>query len=336
MAEPLEPRTWRDLLGNIIHKPYVRQQIADALGVSPTTLMRWVNGDSNPRPHNLHRLLEVVPQHRAMLQALIAEEFEEIPAVSPDTSPNEIPVTFYAHILDLSTTTPDELRFWSLCPAILYEARGQLDPDRLGLEISVIQCMAPLPGNPVRCLHERVGLGTPPWREQLESKAELLGGESLAGYAVSSCHLQVIANLSREQRLPTNLPEHVASAAAAPIRNASRIAGCLLAASTQPDYFRSPARCDLIQSYAALLMLAFHPQDFYEQERIALQVMPSFQAQQPYLSTIQQRIMAMLKKAFIDQQPISYSEAEQRVWWQIEEEFLRLQPPPSPQECGES
>jgi hypothetical protein len=237
---------------------------------------------------------------------------------------NTIEVSLYADVLDLYTTTTDELRFWTISTFILRNALKQFDPDRLGLEVSVIECMTPAPGNPVRCLHERVGLGTPPWREEVGVKSELLGAESLAGYAISSARMQYIANLSWEQRLPTHLPEHAVSAVAAPIRHTGRIAGCLLVASTQHDYFVTAAISNLVQSYATMLTLAFHPQDFYMQEQIALAVMPAPQIQQLYLATLQQRILATLKKGVLDQQPISYNEAERRVWWQVEEELLQL------------
>ena len=136
---------------------------------------------------------------------------------------------------------------------------------------------------------------------------------------------QVIANFNENHELPNQLPEHALSAVAVPILYAGRSAGCLLVASTQPDYFDSPALLDLIQEYATLLTLAFHPEDFYELECIALQIMPSFQVQQSYLSTFRQRIMTLLKKAARDQRSMSYNEAEQHVWGQIEEELLQLQ-----------
>ncbi len=322
MEQSSEPQTWRSLLGSIIHTTAERRRIADALGVTPITLVRWVRGDFNPSQRHLLRLLEVVPQHRAMMRTLLTEEFEDV-ELSPGSS-DAIDVSLYAAVLDLYTTTPDELRFWTISTFVLRHALKQFDPDRFGLEASVIECMAPSPGNPVRCLRERVGVGNPPWREEVGVKGELLGAESLAGYAIATAHLQHIANLSREQRLPTHLPEHAVSAVAVPIRHVGRIAGCLLVVSTQPDYFGTPAVNNLVQSYATILALAFHPQDFYMQEQIALAVMPSPQTQKPYLATFQQRIMAMLKKGVLDECPISYHEAERRVWWQVEEELLRL------------
>ena len=67
--------TWRDVLGKIIQEAQERQNIARELGVSVVTLTRWVSGTSNPRMQSLRRLLEVLPQQRSQLTALIKEEF---------------------------------------------------------------------------------------------------------------------------------------------------------------------------------------------------------------------------------------------------------------------
>jgi len=322
-----ESQTWRDLLAEIIKDPQEKQRIADTLDINVITLGRWVRGDSIPRVHNLRRLLEVLPQQRAILLPLIAKEFDGFSTTSIAAPVNSIPVTFYAHILDLFSTTSDEQRFWSICSTVLPEALKQLDPDRLGLQISIIQCMAPRYGNTIRCLREYMVQGTPPWGGKMELQARFFGAESLAGYVVSTGHAQIIANLNEELRLPSHLPEHAVSAVAVPILYAGRVAGCLLVASTQPYYFSSPSLLELIQNYAALLMLAFHPEDFYERERIALQIMPSFQVQKSYLSTFQQRITALLKRATADKHSMSYNEAEQHAWWQIEEELSQHQLP---------
>lgn len=244
-------------------------------------------------------------------------------------SPESIPVTLYNRVLHLLCTTSYERRFWSTCAAILNDALKRLDPDRLGLQLSIEQCMAPAYGNTVRCLRERLALGTPPWSEQLEQRGSFLGAESLAGFVTSIGHQYTIIN--KEPRLPDLLPEHAMSAVASPIMYASRVAGCLLVISTQPGYFRKPALLDLIQSYALLLVLAFHPEDFYELERIELQPMPSFQVQRSYFSSLHQRILALLKKAALDQRPLSYDVAEQHALWQVEEELLQLSTPPYPE-----
>src|SRR5581483_3222185 len=153
--------------------------------------------------------------------------------------------------------------------------------------------------------------------------------ESLAGHAVSSRQPRIVVDIDQEQRFAANLPEHAGSAAAIPILYTNRIAGCLLAVSSQRNYFRSLTRVNLIKDYASLLMLAFSPEEVYAAARIALQSMPSFQVQQPYLSTRRQRIQATWRSAFSAQRPISYLEAQRFVWWQIAEELLQLQAPPS-------
>jgi hypothetical protein len=315
-----EPQTWRELLREIIKNPHERKRIAAALGVNPITIVRWIRSESAPRGLHLQRLLEVIPQ----LQPLIAEEFDGLSPLPDEAPPSAIPITFYNHVLGLYATIPDHQRFWSICTAVLQEAVKHLASRGVGLDFSVVQCLAPYPGNIVRCLREHVGLGTSPGKEQVELRMKLFGAESLAGYVVESGHPSAIANLSAEQRLPHQLPEQARSAAASPIFHASRIAGCLLVASTKPDYFRSPALLDLIAAYATLLALAFDPEDFYESQSIKLGIMPSFQVQDSYFATFQQRVKSMLKESIADQQPINFVQAEQRAWWQIAEELLQV------------
>jgi len=249
-----------------------------------------------------------------------------------DASPESIPVTLYNRVLHLLCTTSHERRFWTICTAVLHDALKRLDPDRLGLQLSIEQCLAPAYGNTVRCLRERLALGTPPWNELVEPRGRFFGVESLVGFVTSIGRQHTILNINEKYRLPDHLPEHAMSAVASPIMYVGRVAGCLLVVSTQPDYFCQPALLDLIQNYAQLLVLAFHPEDFYELERIELQPMPSFQVQQSYLSSIQQRILALLKKAVIDHCPLSYDVAEQLALWQVEEELLQHLTPPSPEE----
>ena len=247
-------------------------------------------------------------------------------------SPESISVTLYNRVLHLLCTTSYERRFWSICSAVLNDALKRLDPDRLGLQLSIEQCMAPAYGNTVRCLRERLAIGTPPWSEQVEQRGRFLGTESLVGFVTSIGRQYTIVNTNKEHRLPDQLPEHAMSAVATPIMYVGRVAGCLLVVSTRPGYFRKPALLDLIQHYALLLVLAFHPEDFYELGRIELQPMPSFQVQQSYFSSIQQRILALLKKAANDRRPLSYDIAEQHALWQLEEELLHLSTPPTPEE----
>lgn len=325
-----DPLTWRTLLGNIIQDPHERQRIANALGVSPITLLRWVNNTSIPRPRNLHQLLAVLPQHRQVLLELISEEFEGFATtvaneVAEDTS-QEIPPGFYARVLHTYTTIASSLRYSSLCNLILQQALEQLDPHRVGLVLIVVQCMPPASGHKVRSLRESVGRGTPPWTSNLEQHPILLGAESLAGYAVTTGRMHVIQNLRADLNLlPGYRGVGEESAVSAPIVLAGNIAGCLLVSCTQPDYFL-PFRLKLIEHYSELIVLAFRPEDFYEQQRIELRILPPQEVQQAYVSKFRQRLLETMMQAAKSRHPMSIIEAERVVWQQLEEELLQLPP----------
>src|SRR5262249_26306778 len=155
---------------------------------------------------------------------------------TPDESPESIPVSLYSDVLHRLCITSEEKRFWCICAAVLRDACKRLDPHRLGLQLSIVQCMAPEYGNTVRCLRERVALGTPPWCAHMEKQGRLFGAESLVGFTAVSGGQLFVANLGKEHWLSSHLPEHAMSAAASSIVHAGRVAGCLLAVSTRPSF----------------------------------------------------------------------------------------------------
>ncbi len=141
-----EVQTWRELLGEIIRNPLEKERLTGELGINPATLDRWVNGETDPRPQNLRRLLSALPQWREQLYELVSEEFEDFTAAPTDDSSKELPSAFYARVFSALVATPQSLRFWSICNLILQQALGQLDPERLGMAITVVRCMPPVDG----------------------------------------------------------------------------------------------------------------------------------------------------------------------------------------------
>src|SRR5437660_5166038 len=170
-----EPQNWRELLGNIISDPHEKQRVAQELGVRTITLTRWVTRESDPRPQNLRLLLNVLPEQRELLRELIGEEFADFTAEAIDDTSKDIPSEFYSRVFSARSATNETLHFWSICNLIIQQAIGQLDPDRLGLAITVVRCMPPLNGNKVRSLRESAGQGTPPWNGDLELQGMFLG-----------------------------------------------------------------------------------------------------------------------------------------------------------------
>jgi len=166
-----------------------------------------------------------------------------------------------------------------------------------------------------------MGRGTPPWLADLEHLALFLGVESLAGYVVQKQRPTSIEDLRGESLLPAYQTEFEISAAAYPIILEGRIAGCLLASSTQIAYF-TQQRVALLGAYSDIISTILAKQDFYPPEMIELKPMASLEKQRQYLSTFRQRVINTMLAASERGHPISHSEAEEIVWREIEEILL--------------
>nr|BBH92756.1 hypothetical protein KTA_09550 [Thermogemmatispora argillosa] len=322
-----QSRNWRELLASLISDPRQKQMLANKLGVTPLTLTRWAEGESQPRPQNLKLLAEALPQYRTELQQAFSEEFGLSNFGEPtlELEEEEIPSAFYARVLNTYATALAMLRFWSIASLILQQAVGQLDPHQVGIAITVVQCMPPSgPDGKVRSLRKRVGIGTGPWQSSVEQKAGFLGAESLAGYTVAQGRLIVIQDLTRDQGYyPARPIEGEMGCAIAPILRSSCVAGGLLVSSTRADFF-TPGRSRLVQEYADLLALAFEPHEFYDLQRIDLQTMPPLEVQEEYFKHFQRRVAALMREAALNDRPLKVTEAEQLVWQQLEAELLQL------------
>ena len=326
-----EAPTWRELLGTIIQDPQERRRLANELGVNPVTLIRWVHNESSPRPQSIQRLLHALPEYRQDLLDQLLDEFGDfIPEMEgpSDATPHQnIPNEFYIRVLRTRATIPQVLRFSSLCDLILQQALEQLDPNRLGMAITVVRCMPPTTDKKIRSLRESVGRGTAPWESNLDQQAILLGAESLAGNAVSLGHLVANQNLSEENSLsPGYHGQYEESAVATPIMLEGKVSGCLLISSTQTDYFHQP-RQTLIESYADLVALAFEANDFYDIGQIELSLVPFQDVQKLYFASFRQRLSETMMQATKNRRPLSIFEAEQIVWQQFEAELLGLPKP---------
>lgn len=318
--------SWQDLLRKIIEDLPVRQHLADQLGISQITLLRWVRQESRPRLHNVHRLLAALPEHRDPLLNLLREEFPglsvaDVHEVTP-LDAGVIPPDFLTRFLHTRAHIPKSLLFSLLCRLLVEQALKQLDPNRLGMAILITCCLPPTLGHKVRSLREILGRGTPPWGDYLEQHAMLLGVESLAGHVVLSGHLEVNPFLREPGGIAPGYPAlWEESAVAAPILYAGTVAGSLLVSSTQPDYF-SQIRCTLIEQYVELLALAFPPEAFYEPADIELLPLPPYEVQRPSLSRFRQRVTGRLRQALQEGENLPLGQAEQMAWQEIEAVLL--------------
>lgn len=318
----LTPPPWSSVLQGIIKSSTERQRLSSALGVSSMTLSRWANGESKPqKPHLIHLLQVVHPNQRSELLQALEEDFPDITNWLTEDTNDHIPSKFFAQILNVRTTTTESLRFWRISDLILKQALAQLDPHRLGMAVKLIQCMKPRDGGKVRSLRERTGKGTPPWTADLEHDVLFLGLESLSGYAVEVRHIVSDDDLRKDKTHPSIKDDYEVSAAAHPIRFEGRIAGCLLASSTQPGYF-TQQRLTLMVTFSDLLSLAFDKDDFYASHEIELRAMPKPHTQRSMLSQFRQRVTQKFHEAMTKRQQFSNAEIELQVWQDLETELL--------------
>jgi hypothetical protein len=314
---------WSTILQNIIRSPSERQRLSAALGVTSMTLSRWASGESRPqRTHLIHLIQVIHPNHRQELLDALEELYPDIQNWVNEIPSIQIPSEFFTHILTIRTTTTEALRFWRISDEVLKQALVQLDPNRLGMAVMLVQCMPPCPiDEKVRSLHERTGKGTPPWTADLEHDVLFLGLESLSGYSVEVRHIVSDDDLRQSKPFPAVQDTYEVSAAAHPIRFEGRIAGCLLASSTQPRYF-SQERLNLLATFSDLISLAFDEKDFYPASAIELRVMPKPEIQRPIIADFRQRMTAKFQQAAHQSLQLSNAQIEIQVWQEIEAELL--------------
>jgi len=312
---------WRELLKLIIQEPEIRKRIDNEIGKQAVNIKRWINGKAEPRVQNLKQLLNVLPEYREQIIELLGDDYADAFYTDSVDATRDIPAMFIASVLSARAKTHKEIRYWSLCRLIIEQALGQLDPDRLGMAITVVRCMKTEKHPHIRSLRESAAFGTSPWPGNLDQNAMFLGAESLAGLCVSSCR-EVQNNDIRgnSSLLPAHQVDFELSAAAAPILLSGKCAGCMLVSSTQPNFFLSQYRLAFIRNYANMLALAFEPHDFYESSDIRLEVMPLHTVQRAYFSDFHRRILEIAAETNQTAQ-----EAELKVWEALEETLLEVQ-----------
>jgi transcriptional regulator with XRE-family HTH domain len=299
-----------------------RQRLATILGVSPITLTRWANENSHPQQAHLIHLVQLVqPQYRTELLEALESDYPGIRSWQNEEPPNQIPSEFFAQILHARATIMESLRFWHITDMVLKQVLAQLDPNQLGMSITLAQCSPPSLNGKIRSLRERMGRGTVPWTADLEHLSTFLGIETLAGYVVQYQRSASIEDLRQDTLLPAYQSEYEVSAAANPILLDGRIAGCLIASSTQLNYFCQD-RLAMLNTFSDVISLAFDKHDFYPPECIQLSVMPSPEKQRPHLARFRQRATQVLVEAARNQHHLTNIQAEQIVLRELEETFL--------------
>jgi hypothetical protein len=315
---------FRTLVKERLQDPQAKRRIEQRTDIAPRTLSRWISGETEePDRKRLLSLLAALPEHRDALLAAIHKALPdfEVPLIDPATRLIEdLPMDFWVRLLETNANTPRNLHFASVVNLIFLQLQSTVDPEHLGVQLTIAQCSPPTSADsPVRSLREVMKMTT--YQSLLTSPGDtiFLGAESLSGYSASLCQASIVQNTDEEQRLPVRRSKDERSAAAYPIQRGGYVAGCFLVSSPQPDYFSQRLQY-LLQIYAYLLSMAFEMEAFYAPERIRLRPMPEESIQHDRIAGFQQRVMTLLQGDLA----LTRLETERAAWQQIEEELLAL------------
>jgi hypothetical protein len=321
-----EPATWQEFLGQLIANPQERARLVTALHVRPITLQRWIEGTSRPREENMRLLIKNIPKETyPLFMRLLVADFPELLG---EELPGErflqgLPVEFYARALSNLALTPISIYQQSMQDLILQQALQHLDPDQCGLSVTLAVCVPPRSGGKVRSLHEVGGLATPPWPRTLVERPVLLGVESLIGYAIMHAHSCVVNSRDEATFFPVQWTEHEQSTAAFPIFRHGRIVGGLIVSSTY-EYFFTPPCLAVIENYTHLATCIFDTEESFDLNKIELRMMPPYTRQHPYFAGYNRRVSRKLVEANAIGQHITWQQARQLVWQDLEDVLLQV------------
>lgn len=315
MSIDQDKKKWQSLLESLTVHPAERSRVAEALGVNPFTITRWISGESEPRLKNLRQLPNLFPEQKALFEEFIDEVMKP-----PVPGPLILSASYLARILAVVAETSGPVRAWTIRHLAFLQLLQALDPSKnLGIEISIAQCTPPQERKePIQSVCERLSIGTGPWKSDIERKLLFLGSESLAGWAVDRGEPGIIQDLERaDQVLPFRPGIYEKSAAAFPLRRGTSIAGCLLIVSAQAEYFSSD-RLSYLETYANVCALSFRDDEFFT---------PILLKEIPCLSpTQQQQLQAHFRLRIREirrTSDLSEQEAEKRVLQEIERVLLQ-------------
>lgn len=314
--------TFRALLKELLHDVAARKRIEQRTAIAPRTLSRWISGETEePDRKRLSNLLSALPEHRDALLAAITQAIPDFEMPLIDNTirlVEDLPMDFWVRLLETNANTPMNLHFASVVHLIFLQLQSAIDPEHIGVKLIIAQCSPPVsPHRPVRSLREVMQLTTHQSLLGNPGDAIFLGAESLAGYSVSLCQANIVQNIQEEQRLPVRITAEEQSAAAYPIQRGGYVAGCFLISSPRPDFFSQRLQY-LLQVYTYLLSMAFETHQFYAPERIRLRPMPGEPVQHRFIATFQEHLFTLLRH----DASLSRTQAELRVWQQIEEALL--------------
>jgi transcriptional regulator with XRE-family HTH domain len=301
--------------------------IAKTLGVTENTIYRWLNGRSEPRQSNLRALLEALPEHRTALATAMRQTFSyELDQLQNEK--REFSKEVYQEILEMvAHFETDEEQVWHVTQCLFDHALLLLDRQQRGLSLTYAAIMPSRADGSVHSLREVITRGSYPWPSHYEDRV-FLGRTTLAGqaavklrtctwYTVSDEYIESSESTGHATRMLVEVDDHERSACACPVLRFGQFGGVLVVSSTDPELFRTPDTCSLVEEMARLLATVLHDRDLCDPGMLHLVPMPALDWQRRKINTtLMPRIMRYVRKAGLSRQ-----EAEMRASAELEQEF---------------
>jgi hypothetical protein len=323
-----EPEKWQVILCKTLENGAERERLSQALGINPITLLRWARGKSNPQRSYMARLIRAVqPEFRSDLHNALLEKYPDMRKNFQEETVDNVPSFLYREVLRERGAIIEHLHPWQLSGKIVDEALRWLDPHNLGMAITPVLCMPPDSTGMVKTLHEQGGRGTRPWPSDLDYMSIFLGSNSLAGNVVQRGRPEKVDDIKNEQLIPCfSFPNtrdvKEVSAAAWPLHYEGRIAGCLLAASTQVGHF-IPERMKLLEHFAGLYALLLPTNTFYSSTAIHLHWLIEGDLQRDHLRGFRAEFSELMTSSRNAGKPLKHVEAELQAWQRVEEQLIQ-------------
>lgn len=261
---------WREWLSRQTETE--KKKLKAQIGVSDSSLSQWIHSDRRPRPRHLAKLIAYNPDLRASIEREFPDAFQ-----SPDEGTElKIQEQVYEDILKTFAFTAEAVCVQMIAEKVFTLMSAQLDPGENGLHLRPAFCVVASTSTDKRItlLHSGDEYSTGVFRQRPNAKVYFdLGKDSLVGTAVMRRQPVLYPQTGvLDTRSFDHIHQQIGSAGAFPLWRRGSLAGALFVASVYSSFF-TEARTELCARYADLFALSLYDHQFYNPQRIDLQVL---------------------------------------------------------------
>lgn len=263
-----ELERWRQIIDRLSTKE--KEQVAEAAGVTYTTVTRWASGKNTPKQASIIRGLAKL-ETQGLGEAVKESEELSFAFEFPDEDNDlQVPASWLIEVLSSRAGTAKFLRLYTIHKYIYRNVLELLDPRGEGMMMLFVECVPPQGNKHVAELFVHRGRGTGPWGLKQVEEEFLLSGNTLSGLAVFTGHAMFYPEVAaQELQLPIVDAGLIQSIGVFPILLSGDVGGALFVASVRLDFF-SASRRAFLEICANMMALGISEEHFYVHDHIHL------------------------------------------------------------------